>query len=134
MRTANKQNQQTTPINERKNHKSNQKNFSKSPIKQKQSNQVHNQYAAIEQAKRDFQKIEKGNYLSNKKIIERKFSKENFSSKNSKNSDYEISKDDVENRPLAVKQINSYVNKKIDNNYNNRKLNNSKGKFDKRKF
>jgi hypothetical protein len=125
MRTANKQNQVTIPINERKNYKSIPKNLNKSTIRQKQvNNYIHNQYAVIEQAKRDFQKIEKGNYETNKKNCERNFSKENY---NSKNSDYEISRDEAENRPLAIKQINSYVDKKIENS--KRAENNTRGKL-----
>lgn len=128
MRTANKQNQMINPINERKNPKSNTKHYSKSPIRQKQANNAQNQYAVIEQAKRDFQQLEKGNYSSSKRPYERHFSRDNYNSKNSKNSDYELSKDElVENRPLAINHINSYVNKKIENNNNRAK--NSKGKL-----
>ena len=112
MRTANKQNQ-NNPINERKINKSNNKNFSKSPMRSRQNNNANNQYAVIEQAKRDFQKFERTNYYSNKNLNnEKNYSKENYNSKNSKNSDCEISKDterDSENRPFAIKNINSYV-------------------------
>ncbi len=125
MRTANKQNQNQliNPINEKKSNKSKQKHFSKSPVRQKQANYNHNQYAVIEQAKRDFQRIERGNHSSSKGVNERNISMENY---NSKNSDYELPKEDVENRPLAINRINSYVNKKIEN-YN--RTNNSKGKL-----
>ncbi len=124
MRFTNKQSL-GIPINEKILNKTKTKNLSKSPIRHKQNN--YNQYAVIEQAKRDFQKVERTNYSSNKQIGEKNIYRENY---NSKNSDYDISKElekDNENMPFAINQINSYVNKyenmqKVNNN-------NSKGKF-----
>jgi len=137
MRTANIHNQANS-INEKRLNKPNAKNFSKSPLRRNQNSYNNNQYAVIEQAKRDFQKVGKSNYFSNTREPERNFSKENINSKNSKNSDYEISKDfDSEKKSYGINQINSFVKSKNENlqnlnliNNNIRKTNNnSKGQY-----
>lgn len=104
MRTSSKQKYINTNNEKLKNRKN--QNVSKSPARQRQNN--INQYAVIEQAKRDFHKIETSNYNSNKRQLE-KNTKEILSSKNSKNCEYENSKDfdkDNENRPMAFKNCN----------------------------
>ncbi len=94
-----------TSFNEKK-AKKNISNASKSPVRKvKPTNSLYNQYAAMEQAKRDFHKLEKYNYNSNQKFIE-KNSKENLQSKNSDLTNSREKDIDNENRPFAINYSN----------------------------